>query len=193
MGGGNSEISDGTTRVLLECAYFDPRGVRRAARRHGLHTEASHRFERGVDWGDTRAALARAASLVAPLARAERGEGAARLRGAAPWRAARCTLRTSASARCSASTVAADARRARSSTRLGFAAARRASRAWTCGRCRASGPTCRARSTSSRRSRACAGFDAIPTHAAGGAPFARRGAARGACAVARARRRSRWG
>ena len=53
MGGGDSEITATTTRVLLECAYFDPRGVRRSARRHGLHTESSHRFERGVDWGDT--------------------------------------------------------------------------------------------------------------------------------------------
>jgi phenylalanyl-tRNA synthetase beta chain len=68
MGGGNSEITPGTRRVLLECAYFDPPGVRRAARRHGLHTESSHRFERGVDWGDTRAAMARATSLVASLA-----------------------------------------------------------------------------------------------------------------------------
>jgi len=68
MGGGNSEIAAGTTRVLLECAYFDARGVRRAARRHGLHTESSHRFERGVDWGDTQWVLARAAGLVAKLA-----------------------------------------------------------------------------------------------------------------------------
>ena len=67
MGGGDSEIAQGTTRVLLECAYFDPRGVRRTARRHGLHTEASHRFERGVDSGDTAWVLARAASLMSKL------------------------------------------------------------------------------------------------------------------------------
>ncbi|MGH7439887.1 MAG: phenylalanine--tRNA ligase subunit beta, partial [Polyangiaceae bacterium] len=67
MGGGDSEIVERTTRVLLECAYFEPRGVRRTARRHGLHTESSHRFERGIDWGDTRAALAKAISLVAQL------------------------------------------------------------------------------------------------------------------------------
>jgi phenylalanyl-tRNA synthetase beta chain len=67
MGGGDSEISQGTTRVLLECAYFDPRGVRRSARRHGLHTEASHRFERGVDSGDAGWVLARAASLMSKL------------------------------------------------------------------------------------------------------------------------------
>ena len=71
MGGGNSEVTEETTRVLLECAYFDPRGVRRSARRHGLHTEASHRFERGVDWGDTEATLARAVSLASQLTGAE--------------------------------------------------------------------------------------------------------------------------
>ncbi len=73
MGGGESEITAETRRVLLECAYFEPRGIRRTARRHGLHTESSHRFERGVDWGDTRAALARASSLMTTLA-----EGVAR-------------------------------------------------------------------------------------------------------------------
>jgi phenylalanyl-tRNA synthetase beta chain len=70
MGGGDSGIAATTERVLLECAYFDPPGIRRAARRHGIHTESSHRFERGIDWGDTRAALDRAVSLVAQLARA---------------------------------------------------------------------------------------------------------------------------
>jgi phenylalanyl-tRNA synthetase beta chain len=68
MGGGDSEITAETRRVLIECAYFDARGVRRAARRHGLHTESSHRFERGVDGGDTPEVLARTSSLVAQLA-----------------------------------------------------------------------------------------------------------------------------
>jgi phenylalanyl-tRNA synthetase beta chain len=68
MGGGGSEITAATSRILLECAYFEPRGVRRAARRHGLHTESSHRFERGVDWGDTGASLERATGLLARLA-----------------------------------------------------------------------------------------------------------------------------
>jgi phenylalanyl-tRNA synthetase beta chain len=70
MGGGDSEIRPSTTRVLLECAYFDPRAVRRSARRHALHTESSHRFERGVDWGGTPATLARASELVVDLASA---------------------------------------------------------------------------------------------------------------------------
>lgn len=71
MGGSTSEITGSTSRILLECAYFEPRGIRRASRRHGLHSESSHRFERGVDWGDTRAALTRAAALVARYAGAK--------------------------------------------------------------------------------------------------------------------------
>ncbi len=49
MGGASSEVSDGTTRLLLECAHFSPARIRRTAKRLGLHTEASHRFERGTD------------------------------------------------------------------------------------------------------------------------------------------------
>jgi phenylalanyl-tRNA synthetase beta chain len=63
MGGANSEIGNATKDVLFECAYFDPRGVRRASRRHGLHTESSHRFERGVDPSDTEQVLADAVKL----------------------------------------------------------------------------------------------------------------------------------
>jgi len=49
MGGEDSEVRATTTDVLLEAAYFDPMSVRRTARRLKLHSEASHRFERGVD------------------------------------------------------------------------------------------------------------------------------------------------
>jgi phenylalanyl-tRNA synthetase beta chain len=68
MGGEGSEIGPETKRVLIECAYFAPRGIRRSSRRHGLHTESSHRFERGIDRGDTPDVLAHAASLVVDLA-----------------------------------------------------------------------------------------------------------------------------
>jgi phenylalanyl-tRNA synthetase beta chain len=68
MGGGHSEISQGTTRVLLESAWFQPATVRRTSRRHGLKTEASYRFERGADPGAVIAALDRCAALVAELA-----------------------------------------------------------------------------------------------------------------------------
>lgn len=68
MGGANSEIADTTHDVLIECAYFDPRSVRRTSRRLGLHTDASHRFERGVDPNAVPIVLARAATLIVELA-----------------------------------------------------------------------------------------------------------------------------
>ncbi|MCC6644199.1 MAG: phenylalanine--tRNA ligase subunit beta [Polyangiaceae bacterium] len=71
MGGQNSEIHAATTTVLLECAYFEPRGVRRAARRHGLHTDSSHRFERGVDPTGVRRVLARAERELVAMAGGE--------------------------------------------------------------------------------------------------------------------------
>jgi phenylalanyl-tRNA synthetase beta chain len=67
MGGLNSEIDDSTTRVLLESAYFDPVSVRRTSKRLGLNTDASHRFERGVDPEGQIAAANRAAKLMAEL------------------------------------------------------------------------------------------------------------------------------
>ncbi|MGA2807923.1 MAG: phenylalanine--tRNA ligase subunit beta [Terracidiphilus sp.] len=50
MGGWDTMITPSTTNVLVEAAWFDPIAVRRTARRHGLHTDASHRFERGADF-----------------------------------------------------------------------------------------------------------------------------------------------
>ena len=67
MGGAGSEVSDGTTHILLEAAYFQPASVRKTAKRHGMHTEASHRFERGCDPEAVLSALDRAASLILSL------------------------------------------------------------------------------------------------------------------------------
>jgi phenylalanyl-tRNA synthetase beta chain len=50
MGGWDSMITPETKNVLVEAAWFDPVAVRQTARRHGLHTDASHRFERGADF-----------------------------------------------------------------------------------------------------------------------------------------------
>ena len=50
MGGWDSMITPATKNVLVEAAWFEPMAVRRTARRHGLHTDASHRFERGADF-----------------------------------------------------------------------------------------------------------------------------------------------
>jgi phenylalanyl-tRNA synthetase beta chain len=68
MGGGNSEVREHTTAVLLESAYFIPETVRRTARRLGLRSEAAYRFERGVDPQGTVLALHRAAALLVELA-----------------------------------------------------------------------------------------------------------------------------
>ena len=71
MGGARSEVSDGTRRILLEAASWDPPTVMWMSRRHGLRSEASARFERGVDRELPPFALARAAAL---LHRAAGGE-----------------------------------------------------------------------------------------------------------------------
>ncbi|MDR2605488.1 MAG: phenylalanine--tRNA ligase subunit beta [Desulfovibrio sp.] len=68
MGGLNSEISNETCRVFLESAVFHPGAVRKTARRLGLHSEASYRFERGVDPDGATPALERAAHMLAALA-----------------------------------------------------------------------------------------------------------------------------
>jgi len=67
MGGENSEIQNDTTRVLLESACFDPVSIRKTSKYLGLSTDASHRFERGVDPDGTVKALNRAASLMAEI------------------------------------------------------------------------------------------------------------------------------
>jgi phenylalanyl-tRNA synthetase beta chain len=67
MGGLNSEVQDDTQTILLEAAYFNPLSVRRTSKRHGLHTESSHRFERGADVDMVPVALDRAAALMAEL------------------------------------------------------------------------------------------------------------------------------
>jgi phenylalanyl-tRNA synthetase beta chain len=67
MGGLNSEIEEGTTRVLLESAYFNPVSIRRTSKRIGLSTDACYRFERGVDPEGQIAAANRAAKLMAEL------------------------------------------------------------------------------------------------------------------------------
>jgi phenylalanyl-tRNA synthetase beta chain len=67
MGGENSEIASTTTRVLIESACFNPVSIRRTAKRTGIATDASHRFERGVDPDGTLYALQRAMTLMADL------------------------------------------------------------------------------------------------------------------------------
>ncbi|MDT7541652.1 MAG: phenylalanyl-tRNA synthetase beta chain [Acidobacteriota bacterium] len=68
MGGAETEISDATTNVLIECAYFDPASIRRTSRALGLQTDASDRFERGVDYEGQLRAQARTTALITELA-----------------------------------------------------------------------------------------------------------------------------
>jgi phenylalanyl-tRNA synthetase beta chain len=68
MGGQNSEVSEETRNVLIESAYFDPVSIRRTAKHLGLQTDASYRFERGVDPEGQLWAARRAADLMAELA-----------------------------------------------------------------------------------------------------------------------------
>jgi len=67
MGGADSEVTEKTTRLVIESANFLASGVRRTAKRHTLHTEGSHRFERGADIDAVVPALERAAQLIAEL------------------------------------------------------------------------------------------------------------------------------
>jgi phenylalanyl-tRNA synthetase beta chain len=64
MGGLDSAISNSTKNILIESAWFDPATVRKTARRLGMHTDASHIFERGADWGATALACDRVAELI---------------------------------------------------------------------------------------------------------------------------------
>ena len=64
MGGFDSMITENTKNVLIESAWFDPVAVRKTAKRHGLHTDASHRFERGADYAATRLACALVAQRI---------------------------------------------------------------------------------------------------------------------------------
>jgi phenylalanyl-tRNA synthetase beta chain len=117
MGGQESGVSERTSDVVIECAYFDPRTVRRSARRHGMHTESSHRFERGVDPSDVGDVLAAAAAKMIEL-----GGGAAASRAfvVGPGVAARApiVLRPTRASRLLGLTIPEDAMRA-ILTRLG--------------------------------------------------------------------------
>ena len=70
MGGAETEIAESTRNVLLEAAWFRPSAVRAAAKEFKLHTEASHRFERGADWQAAPRAADRIGALLAQMSEA---------------------------------------------------------------------------------------------------------------------------
>ncbi len=71
FGGMHSGVSETTTSIFLESAYFNPVSIRKSAKRHGLNTDASFRFERGIDPNVTEYALKRATLLIQELAGGE--------------------------------------------------------------------------------------------------------------------------
>ncbi|GGD28196.1 phenylalanine--tRNA ligase subunit beta [Flavobacterium orientale] len=71
FGGKNSGVNEYTNSIFLESAYFNPISIRKTAKRHGLSTDASFRFERGIDATITEYALKRAAILIKELAGGE--------------------------------------------------------------------------------------------------------------------------
>jgi phenylalanyl-tRNA synthetase beta chain len=81
MGGADTEVSEATRDVLIESAHFHAGSVRLSARRHGLHSEASYRFERGIDREGVVRAADRAARLLAELAGGEVAPGVVEARG----------------------------------------------------------------------------------------------------------------
>ncbi len=91
MGGADSEIRTDTVDVLLESAFFTPETVRRTARRLGLSTDSSYRFERGVDPSGTRVALERLTELIAANAGGAVAKGV--LEERAPGRRTRASIR----------------------------------------------------------------------------------------------------
>ncbi len=84
MGGAASEVRPATTRVLIESAHFAPERIRRTARRLGLMSEASYRFERGVDRDGVERAADRAVRLLEEIAGGRAGGEALSARGVEP-------------------------------------------------------------------------------------------------------------
>jgi len=75
LGGLNSGVTEQTTSIFLESAYFNPVSIRKTAKRHALNTDASFRFERGIDPNITEYALKRAAILITEIAGGEISSG----------------------------------------------------------------------------------------------------------------------
>jgi phenylalanyl-tRNA synthetase beta chain len=92
MGGLNSEITPDSTTVLVESAYFDPLMIRRSSKRLSLSTEASYRFERGIDIEGVDRALRRSLMLLAQLAGGTIAKGIIDCYPE-PWSAPKITLR----------------------------------------------------------------------------------------------------
>lgn len=81
MGGLDSAVTTATTRVVLECAVFDPEQIRSMAQRHKIHTDSSHRFERGVDVGIRYQVIGRILFLLRTLAKGRKRGSLVEIKG----------------------------------------------------------------------------------------------------------------
>ena len=93
FGGAHSGVNEETQNVLFECAFFSPLSITGRARRHGLHTDASHRYERGVDSALQHKAIERATRLLLDICGGEAGPVIDVTNQAALPKAASITLR----------------------------------------------------------------------------------------------------
>lgn len=73
MGGEQTKVTDGTSDIFLECAFFEPISIAGRARSYGLHTDSSHRYERGVDFTLQARAMERATALLLDIVGGEAG------------------------------------------------------------------------------------------------------------------------
>src|ERR1039458_4173169 len=89
MGGFDTMITEKTRNILIESAWWDPVTVRKSSRRHGLHTDASHRFERGADFESTILSCDLVAALILESGGGELGSGDGAEEFAAAWSAHR--------------------------------------------------------------------------------------------------------
>lgn len=94
MGGLGTAVTAATRNVLLEAAWWDPTAIRKTAKRLGMHTDASHRFERGADPEAVAEALDRAAAILIGSAGGTLAPGLIDARGAA-WKVRRAAIRLS--------------------------------------------------------------------------------------------------
>jgi phenylalanyl-tRNA synthetase beta chain len=86
MGGENSGVSDDTTDLVLECAFFKPQSIRWTARKLGLHSDSSYRFERGVDPHSSLEAAYRAVDLIIATAGGRAVGPVCKVGGDVPWK-----------------------------------------------------------------------------------------------------------
>ncbi len=157
MGGAATEIGAGSSRVLIEAAGFDPVSIARTARRHKLPSEASKRFERGVDPRIAPAAAARAVQLLEDLAGGHAEGLGSILDTTAPREAIELPLGYPASL------VGVDYRRTRCATRSSTSGARsRCATGSSASRRRPGDPTSASARTSWRRSRASSATTGSP-------------------------------